>query len=102
MVAGDRYVLRAEHRGGSTVRRWVRGVRGWVAGLLEGWVPFPETVDVVVVEPGVGDREVLRVPARVDSFDGVVAALTADLARLTPEEFVRQWGAAPGGRSASR
>lgn len=95
--AGDRFVLRAERRGGSAAARWVRGAWGWVAGLLEGWIPFPEAGVVVVVEPGAGDREVLRVPVGADTFDGVAAALTADLGRLGPEEFVREWAPEPQG-----
>lgn len=101
-TAGDRFVLRTEPRGGSTPRRWARGVQGWAAGLLEGWVPFPASADVVVVEPGAGGREVLRIPVGADTFDPVVTALTADLDRLTPEELVREWGAGPGGAAPSR
>src|SRR5690606_4620332 len=94
--AADRYAIRVEQRGGPAPARVARAAWLWLTGLLDGWLPYPESGVVVVTEPAAVDREVLRHPVRLDTFEEVVAAMSADLDRLGPEEF------APRGAGARR
>lgn len=91
LLAGDRYAVRVEGMRDRPPVSWAKWVWIQLAGLLEGWLPAPTSGAVVLVEPAVADREVLRLPVTLDDVGATLEMVERDLARLSPGEFLAQW-----------
>jgi hypothetical protein len=91
--AADVFAADLRPRSGGRLRHHLRIAGAFVAELAWQLLPAPAVHDVVVTRRDDG-TEVLRVPASLPLLDGeALAQMRAELDRLDPESFLREWSA---------
>lgn len=91
--AADVFAAELLPRPGGRLLHAARIAGAFVAELAWQLLPAPTVHDVVVTRRDDGS-EVLRVPASLPLLDGEhLAQMRAELARLDPESFLREWSA---------
>ena len=91
--AADVFTAELRPRPGGPLLHRLRIAGAFLSELLLQLLPTPAVHDVVVTRRDDGS-EVLRVPASLPLLDGeALAQMRAELARLEPESFLREWSA---------
>jgi hypothetical protein len=96
MRAADVFTADLRPRPGGRLLHGLRIAWAFLSELLLQLLPTPAVHDVVVTRRDDGS-EVLRVPASLPLLAGeALAQMRAELDRLDPESFLREWSAEAG------